>query len=81
MNRKQLKLKILKKEEAINKATENASIDIPEAMINTELDRMIQEFGQKNPTTRLRFANILSNLWSKRRATKRPNERRCRTTR
>ena len=42
------------KEEAINKATENASIDIPEAMINTELDRMIQEFGQKNPTTRLK---------------------------
>lgn len=35
------------KEEAINKATENASIDIPEAMINTELDRMIQEFGQR----------------------------------
>ena len=30
------------KEEAINKATENASIDIPEAMIITELDRMIQ---------------------------------------
>lgn len=35
------------KEEVINKATENASIDIPEAMINTELDRMIQEFGQR----------------------------------
>ena len=35
------------KEEAINKATENASIDIPEAMINTELDRMIQEFSQR----------------------------------
>lgn len=35
------------KEEASNKATENASIDIPEAMINTELDRMIQEFGQR----------------------------------
>ena len=28
----------------------------------------------KNSTTRLRFANILSNLWSKRRTTKRPNE-------
>ena len=68
------------KEEAINKATENASIDIPEAMINTELDRMIKNLV-KESTTRLRFANILSNLWSKRRATKRPNERRCRTTR
>ena len=35
------------KEEAINKATENTTIDIPEAMVNTELDRMIQEFGQR----------------------------------
>ena len=35
------------KEEAINKATENASIDIPEAMINTELDRMVSEFAQR----------------------------------
>ena len=43
---KLLKLKILKKE-AINKATENTTIDIPEAMVNTELDRMIQEFGQR----------------------------------
>ena len=37
----------VEKEEAINKATENAKIDIPQAMINTELDRMIQEFGQR----------------------------------
>ena len=35
------------KEEAINKASNNATIDIPEAMINTELDRMVQEFGQR----------------------------------
>lgn len=35
------------KEEAINKAANNASIEIPEAMINTELDRMVQEFGQR----------------------------------
>ena len=35
------------KEEAINKATDNTTIDIPEAMVNTELDRMIQEFGQR----------------------------------
>lgn len=35
------------KQEAINKATENTTIDIPEAMVNTELDRMIQEFGQR----------------------------------
>ncbi|GAA6822387.1 trigger factor [Staphylococcus lloydii] len=35
------------KEEAINKAANNATIDIPEAMVNTELDRMVQEFGQR----------------------------------
>lgn len=35
------------KEEAINKAANNATIDIPEAMVNTELERMVQEFGQR----------------------------------
>ncbi|MCD8891492.1 trigger factor [Staphylococcus nepalensis] len=35
------------KEEAINKATNNTTINIPEAMIKTELDRMVQEFGQR----------------------------------
>ncbi|WP_251519997.1 MULTISPECIES: trigger factor [Staphylococcus] len=35
------------KEEAITKATNNAKVDIPEAMINTEVDRMVQEFGQR----------------------------------
>ena len=37
----------MEKEEAINKATENTTIDIPQAMIDTELDRMVQEFGQR----------------------------------
>ena len=37
----------LEKEEAINKVTENTTIDIPQAMIDTELDRMVQEFGQR----------------------------------
>lgn len=36
----------VEKEEAINKVTENTTIDIPQAMIDTELDRMVQEFGQ-----------------------------------
>lgn len=35
------------KEEAINKAVNNAEVDIPEAMINNELDRMMQEFAQR----------------------------------
>ncbi|WP_436938396.1 trigger factor [Staphylococcus xylosus] len=35
------------KEEAISKVSNNATIDVPEAMINTELDRMVQEFGQR----------------------------------
>lgn len=35
------------REEAISKASNNASVEIPDAMINTELDRMVQEFGQR----------------------------------
>ncbi|MBH0175134.1 trigger factor [Fictibacillus sp. 23RED33] len=35
------------RETVIEKASENAEIDIPGAMVNTELDRMVQEFGQR----------------------------------
>ncbi|MBM0067195.1 trigger factor [Alkalicoccobacillus gibsonii] len=35
------------REAVIEQATENATIDIPEAMITTETDRMLQEFGQR----------------------------------
>ncbi|RAI81842.1 trigger factor [Macrococcoides caseolyticum subsp. hominis] len=35
------------KESLIAQAVENAKVDIPEAMINTELDRMMQEFEQR----------------------------------
>lgn len=31
----------------VEKAAENAKIDIPEAMVNTEVDRMLQEFEQR----------------------------------
>ncbi|NEU29808.1 trigger factor [bacterium LRH843] len=49
------KLKDAKEQEAhheirdtlVEKAAENATIDIPEAMINTEVDRMLQEFEQR----------------------------------
>lgn len=34
------------KEELLLKASDNAEIDVPEAMVNTELDRMLQEFEQ-----------------------------------
>lgn len=34
------------KEELLTKASENAEIDVPEAMVNSELDRMLQEFEQ-----------------------------------
>ncbi|HDH6512396.1 TPA: trigger factor [Staphylococcus aureus] len=37
----------VEKEEAITKATDNTTIDIPEAMFNTELDRMVSEFAQR----------------------------------
>ncbi|MEO4052097.1 trigger factor [Solibacillus sp. CAU 1738] len=35
------------RDELVEKAAENAEIVIPQAMINTEVDRMIQEFGQR----------------------------------
>ncbi|WP_449537161.1 trigger factor [Ferdinandcohnia sp. Marseille-Q9671] len=35
------------KDTLIEKAAENAEIDIPEAMVNTELDRMVREFEQR----------------------------------
>src|SRR5699024_6894927 len=34
------------KEEFVTKASDNAEIDVPEAMVNSELDRMLQEFEQ-----------------------------------
>ncbi|HCU9324314.1 TPA: trigger factor [Staphylococcus aureus] len=37
----------IEKEEVITKATDNTTIDIPEAMVNTELDRMVSEFAQR----------------------------------
>ncbi|HDD6775427.1 TPA: trigger factor [Staphylococcus aureus] len=37
----------VEKEEAITKATDNTTIYIPEAMVNTELDRMVSEFAQR----------------------------------
>lgn len=35
------------RDELVEKAAENAEMDIPQAMIKTEVDRMIQEFGQR----------------------------------
>lgn len=34
----------------VEKAAENATIDLPEAMVNTEVDRMMQEFEQRLQT-------------------------------
>lgn len=36
-----------KRETLIEKASENAEVDVPEAMVTTELDRMIKEFEQR----------------------------------
>ena len=35
------------RDELVEKAAANAEMEIPESMVNTELDRMIQEFGQR----------------------------------
>lgn len=36
-----------KRDALVEKASENVSVDIPEAMVNTEADRMLQEFEQR----------------------------------
>lgn len=35
------------RDELVEKAAENTEIDIPQAMVNAEVDRMVQEFGQR----------------------------------
>ncbi len=37
----------VQQDSVVQKAAENAEIDIPEAMIKSETDRMVQEFGQR----------------------------------
>lgn len=46
-NEKQQQAEMAVKDKLVEKASENATIDIPDAMINTEVDRMLQEFGQR----------------------------------
>lgn len=36
-----------KRDSLVEKAAENATIDIPQSMISTEVDRMLEEFGQR----------------------------------
>src|SRR5690606_27822728 len=36
-----------KREELINKATDNAEVEVPEVMVDSELDRMMREFEQR----------------------------------
>ncbi|RWZ59910.1 trigger factor [Halobacillus fulvus] len=36
-----------KRDSLVKQASENAEVEIPEAMVNTELDRMVQEFEQR----------------------------------
>ena len=45
--RKSTKQKAHIRDEVVEKAAANAEMEIPEAMIDTELDRMVREFGQR----------------------------------
>ena len=49
----------------VEAAAANATIDIPEAMITSETDRMLQEFGQRLQATRYELRSLLSILWSR----------------
>ncbi len=44
---KNMKQNIIFKIQLVEKATENAEVDIPDAMIDNEVDRMVQEFEQR----------------------------------
>lgn len=44
---KELEIENQTRETLINKAAENAEIDIPDVMVDNELDRMVQEFEQQ----------------------------------
>ncbi|QKS71887.1 trigger factor [Paenalkalicoccus suaedae] len=46
-NDKKQEAEMSMKDALVEKATENATIDLPKAMVDTEIDRMLQEFGQR----------------------------------
>ncbi|TVP85825.1 MAG: trigger factor [Alkalicoccus sp.] len=46
-DQKQQEADMSMKDTLVEKATENATIDVPQAMVDTEVDRMLQEFGQR----------------------------------
>ncbi|GAA5416263.1 trigger factor [Paraliobacillus ryukyuensis] len=46
-DQKQTEAENNKRESLINQASDNAEVDIPEAMVDSELDRMIREFEQR----------------------------------
>ncbi|HLS65761.1 MAG TPA: trigger factor [Pseudogracilibacillus sp.] len=47
LNEKEQQAENSKREAVVEKVTENAEVDIPEAMIETEMDHMIREFEQR----------------------------------
>lgn len=47
LKQKEQEIENKKRETLINKASENAEIDIPEAMVESELDQMMNEFNQR----------------------------------
>ena len=49
----------------VEAAAANATIDIPEAMIASEIDRMMEEFGQRLQATRYELDLYYPILWSR----------------
>lgn len=47
LKQKEQEIENKKRETLISKVTENAEVDIPEAMVNSEMDQMMNEFDQK----------------------------------
>ena len=50
------------KQDLVEKATENAEMDLPEVMIENEIDRMVQEFEQRLQMQGMNLSCIISFL-------------------
>src|SRR5699024_1096085 len=47
LKQKEQEIENNKRETLLNKVTENVEVDIPKAMVDTELDQMLKEFEQR----------------------------------
>src|SRR5699024_10927606 len=57
LKQKEQEIENNKRETLLNKVTENVEVDIPKAMVDTELDQMLKEFEQRLQTQGMTLDN------------------------